>query len=75
MQAALDATALALVLDCALSPRALSPPRRPTISTGSTLAPPLTAPTISVSYSNVINPQLVMSATATVRTFSSACRL
>ena len=69
MQAALDATALALSSNAASLTAGALTTQATNYFNGIYTGTALTAPTISVSYSNVTNPQLVMSATATVRTF------
>jgi len=69
MQAALDATALALSSTAASLTAGALTTQATNYFNGIYTGAALTAPTISVSYSNVTNPQLVMSATATVRTF------
>ncbi len=69
MQAALDATALALSSTAASLTAGALTTQATNYFNGIYTGTALTTPTISVSYSNVTNPQLVMSATATIKTF------
>jgi len=69
MQAALDATALALSWNAASLTSGALTTQATTYFNGIYTGAALTSPTISVSYSNVTNPQIVMSATAAIKTF------
>ena len=69
MQAALDATALALSSSAASLTAAALTTQATTYFNGIYTGTALGAPTITATYSNVSNPQLVMSATAVIKTF------
>jgi Flp pilus assembly protein TadG len=69
MQAALDATALAMSWNAASLTSGALTTQATNYFNGIYTGTGLTTPTISVTYSNVTNPQLVMSATAVMRTF------
>jgi Flp pilus assembly protein TadG len=68
MQAALDATALALSSTAASLTSAALTTQATTYFNGIYTGAALGAPTITATYSNVTNPQLVMSATAVMKT-------
>jgi Flp pilus assembly protein TadG len=69
MQAALDATALALSANAATLNSTDLTTEANTYFRGMYTGTALTTPTITVAYSNVNNPQIVLSGTGTMRTF------